>query len=130
MKITKIFLLAIIGSVFIVFTGCEKEDYSKLEGTIWEAKTDEFGYTLKFVDKSTCTIFTAFKGALPDNQIICPPGIATYSWRYGSEIDSMWGLFHIYSSDAGEHPYSGTVENKKLYLNYTDDIGTLCFEKK
>ena len=130
MKTTKMFLLAIIGSVFMVSTSCEKEDYSKLENTVWEAQTDESIYILKFVDKSTCSISVVFKEPLPVDMIICVPGTRTYSWRYGSEIDSTWGLFHIYSFDTGEHPYSGTVENKKLYLNYMDDIGTLCFERK
>ena len=109
----------------ITFSGCEKTDYNKLEGSTWEAEANSVVFTLHFSDDFTCTMKTDEKGVHSANPII-------YRWRYRSEYDSMWGLFFLQPMDEeGSHLYySGTVENKKLYLHaYESDIETLCFKK-
>jgi hypothetical protein len=107
-----------------IFAGCEKTDYSDLEGSIWEAEANNVVFTLRFLDEFTSTIEVVGKD-------VNSTSLTNFHWRYGSEYDSMWGYFFMYNLDVeNSPPYSGTIENKKLYLQiYNDGIDTLCFKK-
>ena len=119
-----IITLAVI--LFAAFTSCKKIDYHKLEGTTWEAETDNVVFVLRFVDESTCTIITA------RNDNTFSANLTTYRWRYASNVDSMWGFFHLYHiGEEGEYAFPGTIENKKLYLGiHGDGYEGLWFTRK
>ena len=92
--------------------GCEKKiDYDKLEGTTWKAEKDNVVFTLRFVDDTHCTLMMGrLDGTYSANS-------ATYFWEYN--LSSRWGLFLLNELNVeGEMvlTYSGTVENKELYL--------------
>jgi hypothetical protein len=84
-----------------------------LEGTVWKAETDNVVFTLRFVDDTCCTLMTGrTDGTYSANS-------TTYFWRYKSDLDSRWGLFFLSELNAeGELilTYSGTIDNKELYL--------------
>ena len=124
MRITK-YLIAIIMTCFIA--SCEKAetDYKKLEGSTWEAVTDDAVYLLQFLDEHVCNMHTMGK----DSNTLSA-NMTTYYWRYRSDLDSRWGYFHMFPQEEDKHPYSGSIENKNLYLHiYENDIDILCFEK-
>ena len=108
-----------------MFSGCEKMDYNKLESTKWVAETDNAIFTLNF-EKSVCYFGTGGKGD------ILLANLTTYNWKYRSDMDSWWGLFQMVE-EGGGRTYSGTVENKKLYLHIykedIEDIEILCFKR-
>ena len=126
-KILKLIIVKIAKCLIIIFLACaisscgkEKTDYKKLEGSAWEAVTDDAVFLLLFLDEHVC-----YMNIIGKNMTITK----SYSWRYGGEFDSRWGYFHMFPQN-GEHPYSGSVENKKLYLHiYENDIDILCFVK-
>ena len=123
-KTRKLLISMTFGFLIAIFAGCEKTDYNKLEGSTWEAEVNDVVFTLQFLDESTCTLESIGKDINSEN-------LTLYHWRYRGEYDSMWGLFFMYSKDdESGHPYSGTVEDKKLYLHiFENDIETLCFKK-
>ena len=116
----------------ISFTSCSKTDYNKLEGTTWQTETEAASFTLRFLSESVCTIATTV------NDNTDSANMTSYSWRYGSDIDSQWGLFHLYKiNENEENPYidrysSGTIKDKKLYLyiNSENEPEPLCFTRK
>ena len=103
----------------VIFTGCGSKmsesdtDNPKLAGSIWEAKRNEVRYVLRFIDDVNCNIGTA---RMDDSY---SANLTSYTWMYKSDIDSRWGLFHVYNSN-GKYAFSGTVENKKLFLGIVD----------
>ena len=118
-----IFLALICG---VILTSCEKkEDYTKLVGTMWETEADKEGMFrwLLFEDDSTCV----FGGGQIDGGFTVIPTV--WSWRYASSYDSMGGLFFIFNMAFNEgRQFAGTVENKKLYIFFDDEV--LCFVRK
>ena len=115
-------------------TKAETDDCAKLKGSIWETETNDVVFTLRFVDETECTIGTTLKdGTLSTN-------LTTYYWRYASNVDSRWGLFHLYYKGAenkkgewSEYAFPGTIENKKLFLGIHDKdkgIEGLWFKRK
>ena len=128
-------LFLVISSAFIcgmLSTSCSTQssfdNYEKLEGTSWIAKTDSAVFTLRFVDKSVC-LFGGVRNyfSYSANQI-------AYNWRYRSDVDSMTSLFHIFETDeeGGKSFYShGSIENGKLYLIIPkEDVKVLWFHRQ
>ena len=127
LKMKRLVLMIFLAlSCGFVFSSCEKnEDYDKLEGTTWETEVDNDGMVLSlwFENDSTCV----FGGGRIDGGHTFIPTV--WSWRYASLYDSMGGLFFIYNMAFEERRlFSGTVENKKLYIHFHDEV--LCFVRK
>jgi hypothetical protein len=134
----RLVLLIIPALIFvIVFASCSKataiDDYEndeKLEGATWVAERDNIVFTLRFVDKTLCTLGTVRKGNTYS------ANLTTYWWRYQSIHDSMWALCYLHPTDGEEgNSYYGRVENKKLYLYpwlypLEGNTEVLCFERK
>ena len=118
--------VALILCAVILCISCEKIDYQKLEGSTWVAETDDVLYTLRFVDASVCTIGTGRKDDTYSSNL------TTYHWRYASNVDSRWGTFHLYNmSEEWEYAFSGSVEDKKLYLAiYNNGDNGVWFKRK
>ena len=114
----------------MMFLGCNSDEpgdkEALLEGSVWQSQVDEVVHTLTFTDKNECTLTTGrTDGTYSVNR-------TSYFWRYSSDIDSLWGLFHIYftgtDKDGKEvlhHFASGTIEDKKLYLSTHDKDGAV-----
>jgi hypothetical protein len=117
--------IAICLAVTVIFSSCEKIDYNKLEGTTWEAATEDFLFTLRFVNESECTLLTA------RNDGTCSANLIPYVWRYASDVDSRWGLFHLYNiGEEADYAFPGTIENKKLFLGiYADGNEGIWFKR-
>jgi len=132
--------LAVVAiALLATLTGCKKNetDYNKLEGTKWVAEADNITFTLYFFDKHSCTILKALKDET------FSANLTTYFWRYRSDFDSVRADFIINPIDE-ENGYFffqwGTIDNKKLYLNFTnnddfnnlvdDDIRLMCFTRQ
>jgi hypothetical protein len=112
-NLRNVVVIAICLAVTTIFSGCEKEDYNKLEGTKWEAETDIGIFTLRF-EESVCYFGSGRKdGTFSAN-------LTTYDWKYTPDMYGARSLFHLYEDETTL--YYGTVENKELHLHMNFNV--------